>query len=213
MKTKLIVFFPFLFLLSCQPLKLITKETNGKISEEYYVKRSDKSIKYGKYISYFTNYNSQYIKEKGYYKNGLKDSSWVEYKSPKRSKNSFTYGEVKTEGKYKNGEKVGIWLTYRKAIISRYDYTNKIKLSPFVVVSLNYPKKAIEMGVQGTVTVSYEVDSDCTIKNIKIIKSLSPECDSEVVLMLKRMSELMIQYGVDCKNDTIIKDFNFKISN
>jgi len=190
---------------------LITKKSDGKISEKYYVKRSDKSIKHGKYISYFTGNNSNFIKEKGYYKNGLRDSSWVEYKTPKSSKNSLSYGEVKTEGKYKRGEKVGVWLTYRKVMISRYDYSKKSKLPPIVHVSLNYPEKAKEMGIQGTVKASYEIHDDCSITNIKIIKSLSPECDNEVVLMLQRMSELMIRYGVECENDTITKDYNFKL--
>ena len=36
----------------------------------------------------------------------------------------------------------------------------------------HYPSEALEKGIQGTIIVGYEIDNNCQVKNVKIIKGL-----------------------------------------
>ena len=174
--------------------------------------RSDRKVKHGEYLSYYIvndgNSVSTYIKEKAYYKYGKKDSLWVEYYRPIKSQ----INRIKTKGSYNNGEKVGVWLKYKKEIIEKYDYDNSIELSPEVLVELNYPDKARESGVEGLVFISYKVNSDCSVYDIRIVRSLSDECDKEVRRVIEKQSELKMKYGIKCRESEIVRKFRFRIA-
>jgi TonB family protein len=214
MRAKIILFLISIIALnySCLSTKVITKKSNGKIIEKYHVLRSKKEVKHGEYYSYFViskgNVVSTYLKEKGYYKNGKKDSLWVEYYRPTRTVNH----RIKSKGKYCNGEKVGIWLTYKREVIEKYDFDKKKRLKPEIIVSLNYPETAKENGIQGSVFVCYKVKSDCSNYDIKILRSLSTECDEEVLRVINRLSELNKKYGVECKEEEVVREFKFRIA-
>jgi len=56
----------------------------------------------------------------------------------------------------------------------------------FVLHSSTYPMYARELGIQGTVYVTFDIDSTCTISNIKIIKSLCANyCDKALISDIK----------------------------
>lgn len=52
---------------------------------------------------------------------------------------------------------------------------------------LLYPVKAIEDRIQGIVLASFVVEKDGTIGDVKIERSLSPECDAAVVAVIKKL--------------------------
>ena len=52
---------------------------------------------------------------------------------------------------------------------------------------LLYPVKAIEDRIQGIVLASFVVEKDGTIGDVKIERSLSPECDAAVVAAIKKL--------------------------
>jgi TonB family protein len=53
--------------------------------------------------------------------------------------------------------------------------------------NLKYPDKARLDKIQGRVIVTFVVDKTGLIRDIKILRSLSPECDAEVIRMMKEM--------------------------
>ena len=97
MKIKTILFLIITLIFSCQSTKLVTKKSNGHVIEKYHVLRSKKNIKHGEYYSYYVisegNSVSTYLKEKGYYKNGKKDSLWIEYNRPTK-KESYSIKSI-----------------------------------------------------------------------------------------------------------------------
>ena len=99
--------------------------------------------------------------------------------------------ELKTQGKYSNDKKVGIWLTISEGgnIIEQFDYDLNKKLPPKLSFQLHYPGKAREDGTEGRVIVSFLVNQDCSITDMKVIKSLSAECD-------KAALDAMLEYAI-----------------
>lgn len=57
----------------------------------------------------------------------------------------------------------------------------------FVLHSVRYPGYAREMGLQGTVYATFEIDSTCSIKNIIITNSLCEKfCDEALISDIKQ---------------------------
>lgn len=52
---------------------------------------------------------------------------------------------------------------------------------------LVYPAKAREDRIQGIVLASFVVEKDGTIGDVKIERSLSPECDAAVIAAIKKL--------------------------
>ncbi|HOY90162.1 MAG TPA: energy transducer TonB, partial [Bacteroidales bacterium] len=112
-----------------------------------------------------------------------------------------------------NGKRVGIWNTYKEngRVIERYDYDNNIQLEPIISIVIPYPDIARENGIQGTVRIRYHINNDCSIDNITIIQSLSPECDQAAIDAMKILSDLSKKYSKKCVDTTIENDFKFKL--
>lgn len=60
-------------------------------------------------------------------------------------------------------------------------------LIAFISKHLIYPEKARKDSTVGMVIVQFVVDEKGNVTNPKIIKSLSPECDAEVIRVLSTM--------------------------
>ncbi len=120
MNKLLTIFFSIAFL-TCkgQETKKITKDIKGtQYKEVYSVLKSDKITRHGTYNK--IGFNNTII-ESGYYKLGLKDSTWI----------SYNWNGIKklSEGIYLNNEKTGIWEYYdfKGEIEVRYNYsTNEL---------------------------------------------------------------------------------------
>lgn len=61
------------------------------------------------------------------------------------------------------------------------------ELSLFLENNLNYPSEARESGVQGIVFVSFIVESDGHLSNVKVLRSLGSGCDEEAIRLVKSM--------------------------
>lgn len=201
----------------CQETKLVEKKfiNSKQIFESYYVIKSDGLTKHGEYVAYFMvmdkyhedvkngkTTSDYFIKEKGNYINGTKDGEWIEYSSPQR---------IKTQGKYLNDKKVGIWRTYKGSVIEQYDYDNNSKLQPIINVYPKYPEIARENDIEGTVVIAYEVSDDCSISNIIVTQSLSPECDKSVLEAMTKYEQLLKEYSVACSAGQETKEFRFTL--
>jgi TonB family protein len=234
----LIVFASYSF---CQDVKKIEKkfDNSKQISESFYVLKSDKNIKHGEYILYFRYSDNDeslikngikkkddFIKERGNYINGKKDGVWIEFVN-KTEMDSGKYSNGKKVGiwdtyngnekvksfDYDNNKKIGIWLTYKEKgmVTERYDYDNNIQLEPFIRFNISYPNIAQENGIQGTVKIRFHINIDCTIDNISIVQSLSPECDKAAIDAMKKYGELYKKYSKNCVDRSEEQDINFRL--
>lgn len=61
------------------------------------------------------------------------------------------------------------------------------KLYKFLIDNIHYPAEAVKSGAQGRVVVQFEVESDGSLGNITVIKSVSPELDAEAIATIKKM--------------------------
>jgi antitoxin component YwqK of YwqJK toxin-antitoxin module len=148
--TIIILVFSFMGLFA-QERNMVVKYFPGmkEIKEKYF---TINNVMDGEYLSYFQvpqksyeetirvfKNDSSFIKEEGVYRNGVKDSIWVEYAAP------FTK-RIKSTGKYKNNMKVGVWQTYIEGgnVLERYDYDSNKHLPYLLNISLSieYPEKA-----------------------------------------------------------------------
>lgn len=112
----------FLFLLVILPFVLFGQKTikvtevykNHGFKEVYYVLKSDKSVRHGNYKQ--LGYKNAVLID-GYYKNGVKDSIWKEYRWGGKIKKSV--------GNYSSDTKVGIWEFYdsKEELEQKYDFT------------------------------------------------------------------------------------------
>jgi TonB family protein len=55
----------------------------------------------------------------------------------------------------------------------------------FCTSFLTYPQEAADDGIYGTVIILFDVDSNCSIKNIRIEKGIGHGCDEEAVRVVK----------------------------
>lgn len=224
-----------------QKVKQITLKfpKSKQVSQSYFVLKSDKKNKNGEYVSYFKLSKKDlllvengiidlkdYIKEKGNYLNNKKEGEWIENTLSSKSKkgkfvngkktgiwNTFYNSEKIASFDYDSNKKIGIWLTRREngRVFERYDYDKNVKLQPIIRFNISYPNIAKENGIQGIVKISYQVNSDCSIISIRVVESLSKECDQAGIDAVKEYGELFKKYGFDCENKTEEKKFNFKL--
>ncbi len=61
------------------------------------------------------------------------------------------------------------------------------KMLKFIYTNIKYPESARKAGIQGTVVVSFVVEKDGSISNLKVVRSISPDCDEEVLRVIKMM--------------------------
>jgi TonB family protein len=78
----------------------------------------------------------------------------------------------------------------------------------FLQENLTYPEKAKREGIQGTVYVSFVVDTDGSISDAKILRGVSPELDEEAL----RVTKLMPKWNPGTQRGQEVKaQFNFPI--
>ena len=53
--------------------------------------------------------------------------------------------------------------------------------------NIKYPQKAMEDGIQGTVYVTFVVEKDGQVNNVKVIRKLGGGCDEEAVRVVEAM--------------------------
>jgi protein TonB len=59
-----------------------------------------------------------------------------------------------------------------------------MKFYDYIKENLKYPDKARENGVEGRVVLSFVVEKDGSFSDIKVLRSISRECDAEAIRLL-----------------------------
>jgi protein TonB len=87
-------------------------------------------------------------------------------------------------------------------------------MTTYLVGEIKYPAEAKTKGVQGTVYVSFVVEKDGAVSNVKVIRGIGAGCDEEAVRVVKMMPKW--KPGTQ-KGQTVRCQFNvplsFKLSN
>lgn len=59
----------------------------------------------------------------------------------------------------------------------------------FLSNNLRYPRSAYSVGVEGTVYVSFVINADGDVVDVKVIRGVSADCDKEAMRVVSKMSE------------------------
>lgn len=57
----------------------------------------------------------------------------------------------------------------------------------FLVINIKYPEQAKKKGIQGKVFVTYVVETDGSITNVKVLRGIGGGCDEEAIRVIKLM--------------------------
>lgn len=195
--------------------KIVLKNKDQFIREEYFVLKQNHSIKEGEYnkFSYFGA-----LKEKGYYKNNKKDSLWTIY--------NYDGSKISKIGYYKEGNPIGPWKIFNlnNEVAYIYDYsTDKLieynwyktkntfpvllnntwkeesidnppliigyeDIYQIVLENIRYPELAVEKGLSGKVYVSYVINEEGKMIDVKVKKGAYPELDQEALRVVRAVN-------------------------
>lgn len=61
------------------------------------------------------------------------------------------------------------------------------EMDKFLADNIKYPEQAVKDRVQGKVMLSFVVETDGSINDVKILRGISKECDAEAVRVIKSM--------------------------
>lgn len=235
LKTLTLLFLILPIAAGAQELKKVrnhNEETDQ--TEIYQVLKSDPSVRQGSYKKLARNGD---IIITGFYKNGLKDSLWIEYNPV--NKNIFS------KAHYSEGSVTGICEYYDENgnLSQKYDYTHHRLLynrsidgmhvfdinSPdigerqypvyiggdWAIVALlkaliRYPENDRLNDVQGTVVISFVIDTNGHTFGYRVKKSVEPALDAEALRVMKIIPERWIP-GRE-KGKAVRCEYNFPIS-
>lgn len=78
-----------------------------------------------------------------------------------------------------------------KQFLEKPEYPGgKKALQAFITSNLRYPQDAFESGIQGIVSVSFDVNDNGIVESAKLIKGLLPSCDQEALRLVH-----LLQFG------------------
>jgi len=122
------------------------------------------------------------VTEEGPIVNGVEEGEWHSRKSD----------SVETITEYKNGKIVSVASLYKSGA-KIYSYVEKAPAFPggsegfskFISSNVKYPTEAKKNAVQGKVMISFVVEKDGSLSEIKTVKGIGSGCDEEAVKVMK----------------------------
>ena len=63
----------------------------------------------------------------------------------------------------------------------------QIAMMKYIMENIKYPKQIMEEGNQGRVTVSFIVEKDGRVSNVRLLRSVQPSLDKEAIRVVKSM--------------------------
>lgn len=119
----------------------------------------------------------------GDYKDGLPHGSWT----MKADSGNCWYKEQYERGKFISGEsgENGVKYSYTETEIMPMPKGGMDKLYSYLKWAINYPEGAMKNNIQGKVFLSFVVEKDGSLVDIKVERKLYPSLDSEAIRILK----------------------------
>ena len=188
-----------------QQLKRVvtTYRKSDNVKEVYYVLASDKTVRHGDYYFFFKGKLTRkelkknglrtdglLFKEKGHYKNNLRDGAWIVYKEP------FS-NVILEERQYSSDKKTGIWKKYieQEKVITQFDFDANVPLETLVNVGWRYPAEARRKGVEGPVKIRIFYEN-CEPVRFEILEDIGSGCANGVIESIKEKRRLEKKYGI-----------------
>ena len=175
------------FFLSAQDDTVLVKRNfrgSDKLEKEYYVLRSDTNLMHGSYRAYHYN-RKLYIT--GRYEQGRREGEWISY---------YENGNMETHNFYCAGQYCGtceyygsdgkLESTFNIGSTGNSVYLDEVAFSDELRKALNYPIKAYEKDVQGSVVISILRDSACH-QLVQLLQGFDYDCDKEAVRAVKQV--------------------------
>ena len=63
----------------------------------------------------------------------------------------------------------------------------QIAMMKYIMENIKYPKQAMKEGIQGRVTVSFIVEKDGRVSNVRLLRSVQSALDKEAIRVVKSM--------------------------
>ena len=63
----------------------------------------------------------------------------------------------------------------------------QIAMMKYIMENMKYPKQAMKEGIQGRVTVSFIVEKDGRVSNVRLLHSVQSALDKEAIRVVKSM--------------------------
>lgn len=150
----------------------------------------------GYYIGFHDDFKT--INEEGNIKAGLRDGIWKGGNKDTLHKISFT--EEYDNGKLLKGQSVD-----ENRVVLRYTVRDKMPefkggvtaFSQYLGKKVRYPANAVKNKIQGRVFLSFVVDKDGSLKDVKVVKSPDDELSAEAQRVLRESPQWVpgLQYG------------------
>jgi len=178
----------------------ITNRESGEDIQNVYDSTGVQTVKDGNghYVVYSNNLKT--IEEEGDVKNGKRDGIW----KGSANKAKITFAEEYADGKFIKG-------TSTDESGNTKSYTIKEALPAFkggesafgryLSQNIHYPPRARENNIQGRVILSFVIEKDGQLTDIKILKNLNPELDAEAYRVISESPKWLpgIQHGQPVK--------------
>lgn len=163
------------------PCEVIYKSTTSfRIGEEeYFINDADKYLSEITFRVFTEDDEGPYklLYDEGY--NGDIRITFSGYEFVCRTTNTYALGEEELEDEYvEDEEAIPFQLVEGKP---QFHGGDSNQFSKWVNQRLVYPEIAKEHGVQGRVTLQFTIGSDGSVRNVKVIRGISPELDREAV--------------------------------
>ncbi|HXH99703.1 MAG TPA: TonB family protein [Sphingobacteriaceae bacterium] len=144
--------------------------------------------------------NNDKITEEGGYVSGVRNGLW----KTTNSGNSLYYEDIYNNGEFVSGKNFSP--DGKVIVYTQKDVLPKFKgginqFSQFLSYHIKYPSDAKQDGITGRVLLSFVVEKDGTLTNIKVLNSIYPSLDEEALRVLHRSPkwEPGMQNGVPVK--------------
>ncbi len=136
---------------------------------------------------YFKGYDDKftYINEEGKVENGKRDSAW---------KGNYKDLKIMFSENYKDGELISGLATFEDGKTAAYTKTRGTppqfkggleEFGKYLGSAIQYPIDAREYSIQGKVVVSFVVEKDGKVSDVKVSKTVSSSIDAEAVRVIK----------------------------
>jgi TonB family protein len=102
-----------------------------------------------------------------------------------------------------NSKRLGLWFVDENATFQGGDLDN---FSIWVQSQIEYPSEAAIKGITGKVIIQYSIDSDGSVCDINIIRTVNPLLDNEVIRVIKKSPKWKpaIKDGLTVKQNFVI---------
>jgi hypothetical protein len=186
-----------------------TYASASQTDKEYYVLKSDTTIMNGPYIAY--HYNGKVFMT-GRYRYGVRDGEWRSY---------HENGTPESITNYREGQYCKTWQyfsydgkpesSFDMDVLSHSDTAGKATdKRQYISVNIDYPVRAQENDIEGTVEVMVVTDSVCHTQ-IQLLHGIDSECDAAAIKGVRKAISMIDKYP--CRNGMWVMPVVFKLNN